>query len=158
MNVEMFIAKTPGQDCATANKSINSSRFIQRFLSTTSLSIIGIMPYPPPSVKSPIRKNTLKSRYGELRCPLSVLSSAINHLPIIKGDHYVIQQVLKIISSCHDILLESVCRCQRTSVGKTFRTCRSMKKYYAFFSIHLRAFTNASCQGVTWSVRRRSSG
>ena len=92
--IEIFTAKTPGQVCATATKSMNSSRFSQRCLSTTSASMIGIMAYPPPMVNMPIRKNVLK---------------------------------------------------------------RSLYIYLCA-SIQSRALTNAWCQGVTSSVRRRSSG
>ena len=54
----MFMARAPGQLCATAMRSRNSSRLIQFFRSTTSASIAGIMAYPPPSVNSPIFEKT----------------------------------------------------------------------------------------------------
>ena len=61
MNTAMFTANTPGADCATASKSTKSAFPIQRLRSTTSLSMSDIMAYPPPKVKSPMRKNVAKS-------------------------------------------------------------------------------------------------
>ena len=50
----MFIANTPGHDCATAIKSIKSSSLAHCLLSTTVCFIKGIMAYPPPIVNRPI--------------------------------------------------------------------------------------------------------
>ena len=61
MNVEILIAKTPGHDCAIAIRSRNSVLPIHLRLFTISASISGIMAYPPPIVKSPMRKNVAKS-------------------------------------------------------------------------------------------------
>ena len=65
MKVEIFIAKTPGHDCATAMRSRNSSSPIHWCSSTTLRCIIGIMAYPPPMVKAPTFANTLKMRHND---------------------------------------------------------------------------------------------
>jgi len=69
INVEMLMAKTPGQLCEIAIRSKNSSFSIHLFFSTTSFSIIGIMAYPPPRVNAPILKKVLKRVQFTLLCP-----------------------------------------------------------------------------------------
>lgn len=54
---DIFTARIPGNDWATASRSRNSSRSIQCFLSTISFSMIEIIAQPPPNVKAPILKN-----------------------------------------------------------------------------------------------------
>ena len=58
---DMFTARMPGSDCATASRSRNSARSIHRRLSTISRSIRLIIAQPPPKVKAPILKNDPKS-------------------------------------------------------------------------------------------------
>ena len=59
MWLAMFIAKSPGVACATANMSMNSSFSSHFFLSTISFSMSGTMAYPPPMVKLPILLNVI---------------------------------------------------------------------------------------------------
>ncbi len=58
---EMFTARMPGKDCATASRSRNSSRSIHFFLSTISFSISDIIAQPPPKVNAPILKNDMNN-------------------------------------------------------------------------------------------------
>ena len=60
IKVLRLIANTPGQLCATAIRSTNSSLLIHFRFSTISDSIIGIIAYPPPKVNAPILKKVLK--------------------------------------------------------------------------------------------------
>ena len=61
INMDIFTANTPGNDCAMASASTKSSRLIQFCLSTTSLSMRGIIAQPPPNVNAPILKNDMNS-------------------------------------------------------------------------------------------------
>ena len=58
---DMFTAKIPGIDWATARRSRNSSRSSQWYLSTISRSMIEIIAQPPPKVKAPILANVQNS-------------------------------------------------------------------------------------------------
>ena len=58
---DMFTARIPGIDWATARRSRNSSRSSQWYLSTISRSMIEIMAQPPPKVKAPILANVQNS-------------------------------------------------------------------------------------------------
>ena len=69
IKVLRLIANTPGQLCATAIRSTNSSLLIHFRFSTISDSIIGIIAYPPPRVNAPILKKVLKlSQYTIFIC------------------------------------------------------------------------------------------
>jgi hypothetical protein len=57
----------PGIDSETANTSIiSSSFFTQPLLVITSLSIIGIIAYPPPKVTDPILKKVMNISISNL--------------------------------------------------------------------------------------------
>ena len=58
--VALFIATTPGSDCATAMQSSMSSSDIHFLSSTTTCCICGIIAMPPPIVKIPTLKNSQK--------------------------------------------------------------------------------------------------
>ena len=57
MKMAMFTAKMPGTVCANAMRSMKSSRETHFCLSMISASISGIIAYPPPMVKRPMREN-----------------------------------------------------------------------------------------------------
>jgi hypothetical protein len=59
--VAKLIAIGPGVICVTESISKNSSPLIHLFFCTISVSISGIIAYPPPKVKSPILKNVINS-------------------------------------------------------------------------------------------------
>ena len=61
IKMEILTAKTPGSDCVSASKSINSSSSSQWYFSTTVSRIISIIAYPPPKVKPPMTKKELQS-------------------------------------------------------------------------------------------------
>ena len=59
--MDIFTAKIPGADCATASKSTKSLLLSHFRLMTISFSMIGTIAYPPPMVNAPILKNILNS-------------------------------------------------------------------------------------------------
>ena len=98
---EMFTAKMPGIDCATASRSRNSALSIQWFLSQISRSMIEIIAQPPPKVNAPIF--TKVTNYFQQMLFIGV-GFCLRHLPAVDVAFFV-----EIHQFCHCIFARTHC-------------------------------------------------